>query len=116
MRNTDPTFRSAIANLEKASTGEALRNALVSYKEPDTGPHISSQTPTVSGGDQLTDLNGVLGYSGALATLYRSHLANINGLTDPTWFDPPVIGPGDVLIDFNPDYKYIDQDGNKLDF
>lgn len=112
MNNTDPIFRSAIANLEKASTGDALRNALVTYKEPDLGPHISSANTGVGG--SITD--SILNYSGALPTLYSSHLANINGLTDPTWFDPPVIGPGDKLVDFNPDHKYVDQDGNKLDF
>lgn len=118
MNNTDPIFRSAIANLEKASTGDALRNALAKYKEPDLGPHISSEVSVSSVnngvGGSLTD--SILNYTGALPTLYRSHLANINNLTDPTWFDPPVIGPGDKLVDFNPDYKYIDQDGNELDF
>lgn len=113
MTNSDPRFRSAIANLEKASTGEALRNALVKVEESDLGPVISDHMTTSS----AAELNsGMLGYSGALPTLYHSHTMNINNLTDPTWFIPPIIRPGEVLIDFNPDYEYIDQDGNELHF
>lgn len=74
----------------------------------DLNPVISSESAELS--------SAVLGFSGALSTLYHSHTMNINNLTDQTWFLPPVIGPGDVLIDFNPDYKYIDQDGNELHF
>lgn len=110
MTNSDPRFRSVIANLEKASTGGALRDALVKVEEMDLNPVISNST-------ESAELHSVvLGFSGALPTLYQSHTMNINNLTDQTWFLPPVIGPGDVLVDFNPDYKYIDQDGNELHF
>lgn len=115
MTNSDPRFRSVIANLEKASTGEALREALVKVEESNLGPVISDHM-TTSSTESAELSSAVLGFSGALPTLYHSHTMNINNLTDQTWFLPPVIGPGDVLIDFNPDYKYIDQDGNELHF
>lgn len=117
MKNSDPRFRSAIANVEKASTGEALRLALVKYQPINiikVDPITPNSLETLS--DDASKLDVQYGYTGALAVLESSHTANINNLTDDTWFIPPVIGPGDVLIDFNPNYKCIDQDGNKLDF
>lgn len=111
VKNSDPVFRSAIANVEKASTGEALRKALVKYT-----PAISDAPNRLLGNNTEEVTDDIYEYSGALATLYRSHAANVKNLSDVTWFDPPVIGPKDVLIDFDPRYKYIDQDGNELDF
>lgn len=107
MRNNDPSFRSVIANLEKASTGDLLKNALVKYEELNVGPTIDS----TSGGSNIRD--SLIEYSGALPTLYRSHTANMNGLS-PEWGITPVIGPGEKLVDSG-DYEYVDQDGNPID-
>ena len=120
MINSAPTFRSAIANVEKASTGEMLRKALATYTEPDTYDHIfseSSDSQTLGSSGKVHSISlEESGWSGAIPLLNHSHLENVEGGTDPTWFIPPVILPGEILIDFDPNYKYIDQDGNELDF
>lgn len=117
MTNSDPRFRSAIANVEKASTGEALRLALVKYEPVNlvqVDPITIDNTETQSNNPSKLDV--IYDYTGALPTLANSHAANIKNLTDVTWFDPPIIHPGEKLVDFNPNYKYVDQDGNELNF
>lgn len=106
MRTNDPMFRSVMANVEKASTGEELRSALADYDNTPPAKTLDSAGQEV--GPTLYR------YHGALATTYLSHRANMNE-TDPEFFIPPVIGPGDKLIDFG-DYEYVDQDGNPVQF
>ena len=112
MKTNDPAFRSVIANLEKASNGQALRDALAKY-EPDWMKKysgIEEDSASRSGSDLRTfDMS----YSGVLPYLEWSHFNRMSG-TDPEWFIPPEGGPGIRIIDFDPKYDRIDQDGNPI--
>ena len=121
MLNTDPTFRSVIANLEKASTGAELRKALADYDETrDPGaPGIDPVRPDpLEPPEEKKPLN-TGGWSGALVTLYASHFVNVRDHSDLSWFIPPgPPAPGEKIIDWDPDdpaNEYIDQDGNPVD-
>ena len=113
MLNNDPAFRTVIYNLEKASTGAELRNALAKKLETtrrnDPGRHIMSSS------NVSVDVNNQ--YSGALPTLQRSHAMNMSNI-DRTWFDPfnpEPLYPGIPRIELPSipdDCEQMDQDGN----
>jgi hypothetical protein len=114
MLNTDPRFRSVIANVEKASTGGALKNALVcttSSGESSTDPRISS-----AGSESYSMLSN---YAGAIPTLMLSHAANMSDI-DQQWFDPfdpTPLYPGIPVVrlpDIPDNCEQMDQDGNVI--
>ena len=127
MKTSDPRFRSAIANLEKASTGQALRDALI---DPEFGDDLTigristdvenPNDDSIAPSDDPLPLDPRYNFSrpghyeGALPILEISHTGNFQDI-DPDFFLEPVIGPGDTLIDFNPEYPIVDQDGNPVE-
>jgi hypothetical protein len=114
MLNTDPRFRSAIANVEKASTGGALKDALVTQiaNQTSNDPYISS----AGGGESYTMLSN---YAGAIPTLQLSHAANMSNI-DQQWFDPfdpTPLYPGIPVVrlpDIPDNCEQMDQDGNVI--